>query len=101
CILTRALIVETMAHFVADDRADAAIDDGRIGGRIEERGLQDRGRKDNLVPSWIVICIDRERGDAPFVAVCWTIDALDLPIPFVGRGALRVAERIVGPHIVR
>jgi hypothetical protein len=44
-----ALVVEAVADLVADDAADAAVVDGRVGVGIEERRLQDGGREDDLV----------------------------------------------------
>ena len=44
-----ALVVEAVAHLVADDRADRTVIDRRIGVRIEERRLQDRRREGDLV----------------------------------------------------
>ncbi len=44
-----ALVVEAVGDLVADHAADAAVVDGRVAVRIEERRLQDRGREDDLV----------------------------------------------------
>src|SRR5215831_13673568 len=43
------LIVEAVAHLVTDDSADRTVVDGGVRIRIEERRLQDRGGKSNLV----------------------------------------------------
>ena len=60
-----ALVVEAMAHFMADDRADRAIVHRRIGIRIEIGRLQDRGGEGDLVGERVVIGVHRLRRHAP------------------------------------
>ena len=67
-VVLRALIVEMVAELVPDHRADAAVIDRRIGVRIEERRLQDRGREDDLDHAEIGVGVDRHRGHAPLPA---------------------------------
>ena len=58
-----------MADLVPDHRADAAIVDRRIGLRIEERRLQDRGGEGDRDQRRVGLRVDRHRGHAPFPAI--------------------------------
>ena len=73
----RALVVEPVAHLMADHRADAAVIHRRIRGRVEERRLQDARGEDDFVERGIVIGVHRLRRHAPFLAVGGLADALD------------------------
>src|SRR3546814_18960092 len=57
-----------MADLVADNGADAAIVDRRIGLGVEKGRLQDGGWKDDLVHSEIGVGFARHRGHRPFPA---------------------------------
>ena len=76
-----ALVVEAVADLVADDRADGAVVHRRIGVRIEERRLQDRGRERDLVHQRVVVGVDRLRVHAPLVAIDRLAEARDLAVP--------------------
>ena len=64
-----ALIVKSVRHFVSDYRAHAAVVDGVIGFRIEERRLQDSRRENDLVHHGVVIGVHRRRRHSPFAAI--------------------------------
>ena len=60
-VVFAALVVEAVADFVADHGADAAIVHRIVGIRIEERRLQDRGRKENRVRRISVVGVHGRR----------------------------------------
>src|SRR5947209_12613570 len=57
-VVLGALVVEMVAELVPDHRSDAAVIDRRVGVRIEERRLQDRGREDDLDHSEIGVSVE-------------------------------------------
>ena len=61
-----ALIVKTVAHFMANDRTNRAVIDRRISLEVEKRWLKDRGREDDFVERGIVIGVHRFGQHAPF-----------------------------------
>src|SRR6478609_7476238 len=65
----RALVVEAVADLVSDDRPDAAVVGRVVGLDVEEGGLEDGGREDDLVQARVVVGVDRLRGHEPLVAV--------------------------------
>ena len=90
-----ALIVEAVAHLVADHRADRAVIDRRIGVRIEEGRLQDRGREGDLVRQRVVISVHRLRGHVPTgVRSTGLGKRFSCSFHSKSRGADRIAERI-------
>ena len=68
-VVTRALVVEAVADFVADDRTDGTEVLRRIGCRVEERWLQDRGWEGDVIDHRVVEGVDGLRGSHPLVAV--------------------------------
>ena len=100
-VVLRALVVEMMAEFVADDRADAAIVDRRIGIGIEERRLQDRGGEDDLDHAEIGVGVDRHRGHAPFPAIDRLAELADVVGIIERVGAHRIAERVAAIDLQR
>src|SRR3546814_7543742 len=68
-VIFRTLIVEMMAQFMTNDRADATIVDHRIGIGIEERRLQDCGWKHDLDHAAIGIGLNLPPRPAPFPSV--------------------------------
>ncbi len=91
-----ALVVEAVGHLVADHHADAAVVDRRIGGRVEERRLQDGGRKHHLIVGGVVVGVHRLRGHAPFHLVDGLVEPLDLAVPLVALVTLGVPIEVVG-----
>src|SRR5205085_8542945 len=65
----RALIVKTMRHLVAYDRAYAAVVEGVVGFRIIKGRLKDASREDYLVHRRVVVSINRRRRHAPFSSI--------------------------------
>src|ERR1700704_113558 len=65
----RALIVEAVSDFVADDRPDAAIVVRIVTLGIVERRLQYSGWENDFVELWVVVGVDSGRGFAPLAAV--------------------------------
>ena len=72
-----AVIVEAVAHLVADDRADGAVVHRRIGVRVEERRLQDGGGEGDLVERRAVVGVDRLRVHPPLGAIDRLAEARD------------------------
>ena len=64
-----ALVVETVADFMADDGADGAIVDGVVRVGVEERRLQDGRGEDDFIHRRAVIGVHRLRRHAPLFAV--------------------------------
>ena len=83
-----------MTHFVADDRADRAVIDRRIGVRIEIGRLQDRRREGDLVGERVVIGVHRLRRHAPQRAIDRLGEALQLELMLELARAHRVAEQV-------
>ncbi len=65
----RALVVKAVADLMPDDRADRAVVDRVVGLHVEERRLQDRRGKDDLVHARVVISVDGLGGHSPLVTV--------------------------------
>ena len=94
-----ALVVEAVADLVADHRADAAVVDGRVGVRVEERRLQDGGGKNDLVEVRVVIGVDGLRRHAPLAAVYVVpVEAAALTVPIEHHAALHIADEIVAGY---
>ena len=68
-VVLGALVVEPVADLVADHRADAAVVGGVVGLGVEERRLQNRCGKDDLVHAGVVVGVDGLRRHEPLVAV--------------------------------
>ena len=68
-VVLRTLIVEAMADLVADHCADAAVVRRILGLRVEEWGLQNRGREHDDIHAWLVVGVHRLRIHQPFVLV--------------------------------
>ena len=64
-----ALVVEAVAHLVADHGADAAVVHRIVGVEVEERRLQDGGGEDDLVADGVVVGVDGLRRHAPLLGV--------------------------------
>jgi hypothetical protein len=79
-------------QLVADDRADAAIVDRRVGFRVEEGRLQDARREGDLVGRRAVISVDLRRRHQPQAAVSRLADLLEVEIDVEARGAQVVFE---------
>ncbi len=93
-IIFRALIVEMMAHLMADHRADRAVIHRRIGVGIEEGRLEDRGGESDRDERGVGLGVHRHRREAPFPA----IDGLAELVPIIVErpliGAQLVAEGV-------
>src|SRR5262249_15612899 len=76
-----SLIVETMSHFVTDDRSDRTVVHSWIGIRIEERRLKDCCRKRDLIHQRIVISVYGLRGHTPLCSVDRLVQTLHLTVP--------------------
>src|SRR6185295_17075182 len=76
-----AFVVEAVTDLMADDRADRAVVDRRIGVRIEERRLQDARREGDLILGRIVVGVDGLRRHEPLAAIDGLVDALDVTLP--------------------
>src|SRR5579862_1497352 len=74
----RALVVEAVSHFMADDRAYAAVVDGVISVEIEEGGLEDPSGEYDFVQGRIVVGVDGRRSHVPFVTVNGLADLGDV-----------------------
>src|SRR5579864_7895383 len=83
----RALIVEAVGDFVADDRADAAVVVCVVALGIVKRELQDARGEDDFVELRIVVGIDGGRGHAPLAAVHGLADFGEVARGFKLRGA--------------
>src|SRR4051812_542057 len=93
-----ALIIESMAHLVANDAADRTIVDGSIGVWIKERRLQYRRREDNLIESRGVVGIYLLRSHPPPITIGRQIDTLQFPVPFEKPGPDPIAESVISVH---
>ena len=94
-----ALVVEAVGDLVADDPADAAVIDRRIGVGIEEGRLEDGGREDDLVLHRRVISVHRLRGHSPLGLVDRLLDPVAAVIPFEAGGALGIADEVAGDDL--
>ena len=92
-----ALVVEAVRQFVADHAADRAVVDRRIGIRIEDRRLQDSGRKHDVAQRAVVGIVGLRR-HAPVEAIDRPVQAADEERPVGRRGARDVADQIVVAH---
>ena len=95
----RALVVEAVADLVADHRADAAVVDRVVGFEVEERGLEDRGREDDLVHPGVVVGVDRLRGHAPLVAVDRLAELGEVAVDLERGRAADVAHEVVAADL--
>src|SRR5690606_36973533 len=68
-IIPAALIIKTVGNLVADHCAYAAIIHSSICLVVVKRRLQNPGRENNLVPSRIIVSIDRLRGHKPLILI--------------------------------
>ncbi len=84
-----------MRHFVADHRSDGAIVQSHVAVRIEERKLQDAGRKIDAVERRGVERIDRGRRHVPFGFVGGLADLVEVALPRSLRHLHAVAQVIV------
>ncbi len=75
-----ALIVEAMADLMPDDGADATVVHRIVGLHVEERRLQDRGRKHDLILFRVVVRIDSLRRHLPFVAIDRLAELVDIAL---------------------
>ena len=96
-----AAVVEAVRDLVADHAADRAVVDRVVGGRIEERRLQDRGREDQPVLERHVERIDGLRQQKPFAVVDRLAELGEVAAVLELAGALRVAECIVAADFER
>ena len=94
-----AFIVEPMRQFVADGRAGVAVIRRIVHLRIEQRRLQDAGRKVDVVHLRIVIGIHRGRRHLPLAAIHRLANFRQFALGFEQRGALHVAKIIVARDI--
>ena len=90
-----ALIVKAVADLMSDDRANAAVVDRVVGLRIEERGLQNRSRKHDLVHLRIVIGVDRLRRHLPLAPIDGLAELADFVAIIEARRAHDVPHEIV------
>mgnify|MGYP002140870801 CR=1 FL=1 len=95
-IIFGPLIVEVVADFMADDRANTAIIDRCVGVGVKEGRLQYRRREHNFVHRKIGIGIDRHRRHAPFPTPHRAAQFANLIIMFELRGTPRIAEQMIG-----
>ena len=93
-IILAALIVETMADFMADDGADAAVIDGRISLGIKKRRLQDGGGEHHLVHWRVVIGVDHCWCHEPFAAIERRAQFGEITIIIKAIGAIGIANCI-------
>ena len=70
-VILRTLVVESVTNLVTDDSADCSVVDGVVGVEAEERWLQNRSRKYDLVEARVVVGVHCLRGHEPLVAVDW------------------------------
>ena len=89
-----ALVVEAVAHLVADHRADAAVVHCRVGVHVEERRLQDRRREHDFVELRVVVGVDRLRCHEPLTAVRHRAQARVLVVVVVLAHRHGVAEQV-------
>ena len=91
-----ALVVEAMAHLVADHGADAAIVDGRVRARIEEGRLQDAGGQHERVAERIVEGVHDVRVRRPARAVHRLAEISLLLIPLELVGGVDALDQLAG-----
>ena len=97
-VVEPALIVEAVADFVADGRADAAIVGRRVRVGVEIGRLKDRRGERDLVLGRVVICVIGLRQHVPQRAIDRLGEALQLKVPVELLGADRVTEQVVALH---
>ena len=68
-VVLGALVVESVADLMTDDRSDASVVDGIVGFRIEEGRLQDGCREDNDIQGGLIVGVDRLRVHQPLFLV--------------------------------
>ena len=68
-VILPALVVEAMGEFMADGRGERAVIVGVTGALVEEGGLQDARRQDDLVQRPVIVGVVGLRRDASLVAV--------------------------------
>ena len=84
-----------MADLMSDDRANAAVVDCVVGFRIEERRLQNRGRKHDLVHLRVVIGIDCLRGHLPLFPIDRLAELADVVAIIEARRTHHVPDEII------
>src|SRR5205807_206293 len=94
-----ALIVKTVGEFMANHQADSAKIDRIIHIAVEEGGLQDARRENDLVMQWIVESIYGGGRDVPLSLVYRFSDLHELPVVFKFAGPGKVAGKIVASNI--
>ena len=92
-VVLAAAVVETVADLVTNYRADAAIVHGIVGVGIEERWLQDGGRKHDFVFERAVIRVHRLRRHAPFSTVDRFAQLGEIALEIEAADAVRVADQ--------
>ncbi len=88
-----------MADLVPDDRPDRAVVHRSVGVGIEERRLQDRCGKHDLVVLRVVVGVDLLRRHLPLGAIDRHVQARDLIIPVPQARAPHVADEVVAAHL--
>ena len=83
-VVLRPLVVEAVTDLVTDDGPDAAVVERRVGVRVEERRLQDRGGEADLVGARVVVGVDVLRVHQPLVAVDRAAELAELPVGLEG-----------------
>ena len=97
----RAHVVEAVADFVADHRADRAVIHRIVGGRVEERRLQDRGREDQAVFQRHIQRVDLLRQHVPLAVVHRLAQLGQVAAVLEQLGTFDIAHRIVAPYLER
>ena len=92
----RTLVIEAVADLVPDDGADAAIVDGVVRVRREERGLEDGRRKDDLIEHRVVVRVDGLGRHQPLVLVNGLADLVEVTVDVGVVGPLDVPQQIRG-----
>ena len=90
----RALIVEAVAHLVADHAADRAVVHRRVRIHVEKGWLQDACRKHDFVERCVVIGVDRLRGHEPFVAIGLGAEPAVLVLNEIASHRLHIGDQI-------
>ena len=88
-----------MGDFVSDHHTDGPIIHRVIRLQIEERRLQNAGRKNNLVQGRAEVGVDRLRGHVPFGPIHGLADPRQIPSGFKGIGPEHVAQVIVPSNL--
>src|SRR5699024_1471832 len=87
----RALVVETVADLVTDDRADRAEIAGGVGVHAEERWAQDRRGEGDVIHHRVVESVDGLRGGKPGRRIRGLTHLVDLVV---------VVEPAGRPHVI-